>query len=132
MDSPQEERRNELATVAREAAETVLGRQRDSEDRVKAMVVAAAKEAATEAATEAASKVAIESAQLAATKAVTDTLTTLGLDPKDRDRIVRNFIFLDDIRGMWNSVVKNVILAVVGIITTGVVSAVWFAVKAAK
>lgn len=70
-----------------------------------------------------------DSVKDAANVAVTETLISFGLDPKNRDQIHRNMIFLNDWRVMSGDMRKHVIFATLTVIIGAVLLAVWAGVR---
>lgn len=62
-------------------------------------------------------------------KTVADTLISFGLDPLQRSEIQRDFLFIRDMRVLSADSKKHIVLALVGAITLGIATAVWFYVK---
>lgn len=62
-------------------------------------------------------------------KTVADTLISFGLDPLQRSEIQRDFLFIRDMRVLSADSKKHIVLALLGALTLGVCTAVWFYVK---
>lgn len=78
---------------------------------------------------EIARRAAKEAVEAAVPIAVASTLINFGLDPSDRQNIQRDMLFIRDMRTLSADSKKHILLAVLGILTTGVVSAVWLYLK---
>lgn len=78
---------------------------------------------------EIARRAAKEAVEAAVPIAVASTLLTFGLDPSDRQNIQRDMLFIRDMRTLSADSKKHILLAVLGLATTGVVSAVWLYLK---
>lgn len=65
----------------------------------------------------------------AAEAAVTKTLVSLGLDPTDRPALLRDFMFLRDMRTLSSDSKKHVLLALLAFVATGCVGALWLYAK---
>ncbi len=74
-------------------------------------------------------RVAAESAATAATAAVTQTLISLGIDPAQRMDVIRDLMFLRDMRTLSSDSKKHVLLAVMAFVATGMVGALWIYAK---
>lgn len=57
--------------------------------------------------------------------AVNDTLTTFGLDPKDRIEIMKDFAYLREFRKLSADTRKHVLFAVLTAIVGGILVAIW-------
>lgn len=102
--------------AASKAASAVLG-QVPSMDAIEELVNRTAGEAASKAAKE------------AATTAVYETLVSFGLDPKDRINVMKDFIFMSELRKTLNDMKRHGILALVAMCVTALGVAVWAYVK---
>lgn len=60
-------------------------------------------------------KVTKDAAREAAQTAVTETLITLGLDPKERKELVKDFIFLNELRKTFADGKKHALFAFIGL-----------------
>lgn len=106
-----EDLRRIAGMAAKEAAEKVADSAPSIRD-VEAMVDRVATRAATDAAT------------LAAKEAVAHTLIGFGLDPNNRSEILKDMLFLSEMRSLSSASKKHIVLAVVGALTTAVIAAV--------
>jgi hypothetical protein len=107
-----------IATIAAEsAAERVAGKAPNMGD-IEKMVDRVATRAATDA------------AALAAKDAVVQTLIGFGLDPTNRNEILKDMLFLSEMRSLSAASKKHIVLAVVGTLTTAIIAAVVLYAKA--
>lgn len=74
---------------------------------------------------EIAKRAAKEAVDAAIPLAIAQTLVSFGLDPMQRSEIQRDFLFIRDMRTLSADSKKHIVLAVLGAITLGIVSAVW-------
>lgn len=105
----------ELERVADLAAERAARKVADaapSMDKIERLVEVVANRAAREAAAE------------AGKAAVAQTLIGFGLDPDNRAEIMKDFMFLSEMRSLSSASKRHVMLAVVGVLCTGVITAV--------
>lgn len=70
-----------------------------------------------------------DSVKDAANLAVAETLMSFGLDPKNREQIQRNMLFLNDWRVMSGDMRKHVIFATLTVVIGAVLLAVWAGVR---
>lgn len=75
-------------------------------------------------------RVVSEQIDKAITKTVSDTLISFGLDPQQRNEIQRDMLFIRDMRTLSADSKKHIVLAILGALVAGLVTAVWFYVKA--
>lgn len=75
-------------------------------------------------------RVVSEQIDKAIAKTVADTLISFGLDPQQRGEIQRDMLFIRDMRMLSADSKKHIVLAILGALTAGVITAVWFYVKA--
>lgn len=113
--------RDELREVARQAAEGAAERvasKTPTMEQIERIVDQTATRAAREAAAD------------AAKTAVAQTLIGFGLDPNNRAEILKDMLFLSEMRSLSASSKRHVVLAILGILATGVATAVWAYLKA--
>jgi hypothetical protein len=78
---------------------------------------------------EIARRAAKEAVEAAIPIAIASTLVSFGLDPLQRTEIQRDMLFIRDMRTLSADSKKHVVLAVLGSITLGIVTAVWVYLK---
>lgn len=105
------------ATMAVERASAAAVTMEDVKEQIDKSVTAAVKDAVR------------DSVKDAANLAVAETLMSFGLDPKNREQIHRNMIFLNDWRVMSGDMRKHIVFATLTVLIGAVLLAVWAGVR---
>lgn len=111
---------DELKRVARYAAEAVADKTPTMRE-IETLVDKAASKAARDATAESREMVK-EAAVAAAEAAVTRTLIGFGLDPNNRMEVLKDLMFLNEMRTLSSASKRHIVLAVMGVITTAIMS----------